>query len=348
MALTSQQAVLTRFGKPHRIKVVEQALRPLQSHEVRVRIEASTVSATDTLIRKGLYPLLRKQPPFVLGYDFVGVVEAVGGAVGAVEVGDRVADICQIGGNATHIHHPAQSLLRVPTDISAADASTLILSGMTAYQIFRHCASLQPGNSFLVHGGSGAVGSTLLQLCQLFGVRTVTTASGSKHDAICHLADEIIDYRQPDYFKQLRAAAKGGFDAAFDFTNQRNFDQSWRLLKPGGRLVASGIQSLAQQVERRTPLAFARFSANFGLLMAKLVLWNALPNGKHAQFFGIVDSKRDHPERYQADLDELFALIRGDQLTPIHQTFPLDEVPRAHELLDQGGTIGHIVVRNPV
>lgn len=173
-------------------------LTPPQKDEVRVRVEASTVTVTDTLIRKGLYPLLKDKPPFAIGYDFIGRIESVGANVTNFNVGDRVANIVQIGGNSTHLNVSANGLLRIPNTIDAVEASTLILSGMTAYQIFKHHAKLQSGQSFLVHGGSGAVGSTLLQLCKAHGIRTVTTASAKKHAAIAHLANVVIDYNAPD------------------------------------------------------------------------------------------------------------------------------------------------------
>ena len=343
--ITGEAAVLRAFGPPGGIAVAEAVFPEPEPHEVRVRIEASTVSATDTLIRKGLYPPLRDKPPFTLGYDLVGTVEAVGEVVTDVRVGDRVADLCQIGGNATYICRPAATLLRVPEDVDAAVASTMILSGMTAYQIFKHYARVKAGDSFLIHGGSGAVGTTLLQLCKMHGVRTVTTASRAKHDAIRSFVDVVIDYRAPDYDKQLKHHARGGFDAAFDFTNHKSFSRSFELLKPGGRLVACGIQPL-KTVEKKTFASATRFTADFGWLMLKLALWNALPNEKSAHFFGVVSSKRESLERYQRDLDELFELIRSGQLAPlIHQTVSLSQVAEAHAALERGEAVGTIVVR---
>lgn len=343
--ITGESAFLRAFGPPGGIAVAGAVFPRPEPHEVRVRIEASTISATDLLIRKGLYPLLRDKPPFALGHDFVGTVEAVGEAVTDVRIGDRVADLCQIGGNATHICRPAATLLRVPEDVNAAVASTMILSGMTAYQIFKHHARAKAGDSFLIHGGSGAVGTTLLQLCKLHGVRAVATASKAKHDAIRSIADVVIDYRAPDYDEQLKRYAQGGFDAALDFTNHESFSRSFKLLKPGGRLITCGIQPL-KMVEKKTFATATRFTADFGWLMLKLALWNALPNEKSTHFFGVVSSKRDALERYQRDLDELFELIRSGRLAPlIHQTVSLSQVAEAHAALERGEAVGTIVLR---
>lgn len=343
--IKGESAVLQAFGPPSGVTVAEASFPKPEAYEVRIQIEASTVSATDTLIRKGLYPLLKDKPPFTLGYDFIGTVEAVGAAVANVCVGDRVADLCQIGGNATHICRPAATLLRVPKDVDAAVASTMILSGMTAYQTFKHHARVKAGDSFLVHGGSGAVGTTLLQLCKLNGIRAVTTASKTKHDAISPIAEVVIDYRALNYDQQLKHHAQGGFDVVLDFTNHKSFNRSFKLLKTGGRLIACGIQP-PKTVEAKTLANAPRFTADFGWLMLKLTLWNALPNKKSTHFFGVVSSKRDFLERYQRDLDELFELIRLGQLAPlIHRTVSLSQVAEAHAALERGEAVGTIVVR---
>lgn len=167
--------------------------------EVRVLIEAATVSNTDTLVRKVIYPLLKDKPPFTPGYDFVGRVDKLGVGVSRFRVGDRVADICQTGGYATYLCRPASELLTMADDIATIDAACLVLSGITAYQIFKHAAAVQPGESFLVHGGSGAVGSRLLQLCRQYSVRAVTTASASKHPALAQYGAVMIDYHADDY-----------------------------------------------------------------------------------------------------------------------------------------------------
>ena len=342
-----RQATLTQFGGIEHIAIQTRELSPPAPQEVRVRIEAATVSVTDTLIRKGLYPLLKQQPPFTLGYDFVGIVEAVGSDVDDVQLGERVANIVQIGGNATHINVPAKGLLRMPSDLDAVRVSALILNGMTAYQILKHHTRLHCGQTFLIHGGSGAVGSTLLQLCRLQGIRTVTTASRAKHGLIKPFADVVIDYNASDYHNQLRRAAGTGFDAAFDFTNQKSFNQSFGVLKHGGVLVSSGTHTLAKQTHRKTMWTFGIFSLDFAYLMLKLMLWNALPNGKQSRFFGIIDSKHKYPQRYQADLDELCELVRSGQLNPlIHSTLPLDKTETAHQILDTGLSFGNIVIVN--
>lgn len=345
LKVENRKAIVKRFGSANEIQIVTEPIPVPQTGEVRVKIEAATVSNTDTLIRKGIYPLLKKKPPLTMGYDFVGVIDRLGEEVSSFTVGDRVADLCQTGGNANYIVREAGSLARVPTYIDPAQAACLILSGMTAYQIFKHYSKVKPGDTFLIHGGSGAVGHTLLQLCQIHKVEAVTTASKNKHGRLAGYGAKTLDYRAPNYYEDLEKAAKGGFDAAFDFTNQRSFDRSFRLLKPGGRLTTCGILTKAQKILRKNPFNFLGFGLAFGWMMVKLAWWDRFSD-KEAKFFGIVNSKRDFPERFQEDLDELIALLSAGKLTPyIHEVLGLDEVPTGHRLLEEGKVVGQIVIK---
>ncbi len=101
--MKNKKAIIKGFGKPSVIKIVEENLPEPHAGEARIKIEASTVSSTDIFIRKGIYPLLKQKPPFTLGYDFVGIVDKIGGGVTHVKVGDRVCSIVMVGGNAQFI-----------------------------------------------------------------------------------------------------------------------------------------------------------------------------------------------------------------------------------------------------
>ncbi len=149
------------FGGPEVLEVVDDALPHPGPGEVRVRVEASSVQFTDTLIRRGIYPGLSEKPPLTPGYDLVGRVDEVGEGVDAWAVGDRVADLCQWGGNARFVVRPAAGLVAVPEAVDATAAVSLVLSWLTAYQAAFTVGRLQPGERLLVIGGNGAVGQAL-------------------------------------------------------------------------------------------------------------------------------------------------------------------------------------------
>ncbi len=342
----NRQLVVPAFGPPQVLRVVPHAPLPEPGPgEVRIRVEASSILSTDVLVRKGLYPLLKERPPFVLGYDFVGIVEKLGPGVTRWRVGDRVADLPQTGGHADYVCRPAARLLAVPPDADAAEAACLLLSGMTAYQLLTHAAAVRPGQRILVHGGAGAVGSLLVQLGRHAGADVVATASAPKLAFVRHLGAVAHDYRAPDLEAQLRQAAGAGFDAVFDAVGIPSFRRSFGLLHPTGVLVTYGTFSLGQALPQRTPLRFLRFGLNYALWMATLAYWNYRPGGRRARFFGIVDSQNEHPARFQADLTTLFGLLRAGHLWPhVAGRLAPTEVVRGHEALEAGQVCGQLVL----
>jgi NADPH:quinone reductase-like Zn-dependent oxidoreductase len=149
------RAKVTRFRGP----VVWRSSTPLPTAgwgEVRVRVLASGMEYTDVLIRRHLYPqTARRRPPFVMGYDLVGEIDQLGDGVSGFQLGDRVADMTVIGSNAAYRTLRADHLTRVPAGVDVAEAATLILSWMTAYQLLHRAARVQRGQRVLVQGAAG-------------------------------------------------------------------------------------------------------------------------------------------------------------------------------------------------
>jgi NADPH:quinone reductase-like Zn-dependent oxidoreductase len=331
--MKNKKAVITEFGSPSVIQILREDVPEPKFGEVLVKIEASTVSSTDIFIRKGIYPLLKNKPPFTLGYDFVGTVEKLGPGTTTLRLGDRVCSIVMIGGNAEYICVKESELTQIPSTTKAAIAACLSLSGITAYQMFKHYAEVKKGDRILVHGGSGAVGNTLIQLGRLYGCTIIATASTAKHNSIKNLGARALDYHASDYFSTLEKLADDGFDAVFDFTNQKSFNHSFKLLKKGGRLVTYAVYSSSLKIEKKTALNFLVFGLDFGLMMLKLALWNLLPNGKSAKFYGSSDSKKNQPTLHQQDMKDLFELVDKGLLKPaIYRILSLDVTPRRSTL----------------
>ena len=156
---------LRRFGGPEELEVVDAPLPTAGAGEVRVRVLASGLEYTDTLIRRHLYPqTAARRPPFVMGYDVIGEIDQLGDRVSGFRLGDRVADMTVLGSNAAYRTLQASHLTPVPAGLDVAQAATLILSWMTAYQLLHRAGQVQPGQRVLVHGAAGAVGQALLIL----------------------------------------------------------------------------------------------------------------------------------------------------------------------------------------
>ena len=179
--LRNRVVQVARFGDPQELEVVDAPLPTVGKGEVRVRVLASGVEYTDTLIRRRMYPQTAAlRPPFVMGYDVVGEIDQLGDGVSGFQVGDRVADMTVVGSNAAYRTLRADHLARVPAGVDAAEAAALILSWTTAYQLLHRAARVQRGQRVLVHGAAGAVGQALLALGKLAGLE-LWGAAGGEH-----------------------------------------------------------------------------------------------------------------------------------------------------------------------
>src|SRR5262250_2823651 len=195
---------LRRFGGPEKLEVVDAPLPKAGPGEVRVRVLASGLEYTDTLIRRHLYPqTASRKPPFVMGYDVIGEIDQLGDRVSGFRLGDRVADMTVLGSNAAYRSLQASHLTPVPAGLDAAEAATLILSWMTAYQLLHRAARVQRGQRVLVQGAAGAVGQALLVLGRMAGLELWGTACGAHAALVRELGATPIDYQREDFTRVL-------------------------------------------------------------------------------------------------------------------------------------------------
>jgi NADPH:quinone reductase-like Zn-dependent oxidoreductase len=313
--------------------VVDAPLPTAGRGEVRVRVLASGMEYTDVTIRRHLYPqTMLRRPPFVLGYDVVGEIDQLGDGVSSFRVGDRVADMTVLGSNAAYRTLRADRVTRVPAGLDAAEAATLILSWMTAYQLLHRAARVQRGQRVLVHGAAGAVGQALLALGRLAGLEMWGTARGEHAALVRELGATPIDYQHEDFTRVL----PGGFDVVFDGIGEDGYRRSFSALRPGGLLIAYGY-SAGVQAQRRmlTMLGW----------IARLYLWRWLPGGKRAFFYSINVMRALHPAWFREDLERLFGLLANGAIRPrVAERISFDEVAEAHRRLEAGGLEGKLLL----
>jgi len=331
--LRNRVVQVSRFGGPEALEVVEAPLPVPGRGEVRVRVLASGLEYTDTLIRRHLYPQTSaRRPPFAMGYDFVGEVDAVGRGVDEFRVGDRVADMTVVGSNAAWRTIRADRLTRVPAGVDAAEAATLILSWMTAYQMLHRAARVRPGQRVLVHGAAGAVGQALLVLGRIAGVEAWGAARGRHAQLVRALGATPIDYDREDF----EHVVPGGFDVVFDGIGEEGFRRSFSAVRRGGLLCAYGY-SAGVQAERRMATVLG--------WIARLYLWRWRPGGRRAGFYSINAMRALHPAWFREDLEQLFGLLAGGAIRPrVAERVGFDGVAEAHRRLEAGGLEGKLVL----
>ena len=322
-----------RFGGPEELEVVDATMPTAGPGEVRVRVLASGLEYTDTLIRRHLYPqTASRRPPFVMGYDVIGEIDQLGDGVSGFHLGDRVADMTVLGSNAAYRTLQASHLTPVPAGVDAAEAATLILSWMTAYQLLHRAAQVRRGQRVLVHGAAGAVGQALLVLGGVAGLQLWGGARGTHAALIREFGATPIDYEREDFTRVLRE----GFDVVFDGIGEDGYRRSLAALKPGGLLCAYGYSAGVQG--RRSMLTMLMW-------IGRLYLWRWLPGGRRAFFYSINAMRLQHPAWFREDLERLFGLLAGGAIQPrVAERISLDEVAEAHRRLEAGGLEGKLVL----
>ncbi|MFF9670945.1 medium chain dehydrogenase/reductase family protein [Streptomyces eurythermus] len=339
-AETMVEVVLPGRVEPEGLQVRHGAVPSAGPGQVVVRMEATGVSFAEQQMRRGRY---YDQPPFpfVPGYDLVGRVAATGEGVDAGLVGTRVAALLKVGGWASHVVLDAADLVPVPDGIGAAAAETVVINGITAWQMLHRKARVRAGQTVLVHGANGGVGSVLVQLARAAGARVIGTASARHHAALREQGVTPIDYRTENIPARVRELAPHGVDAVFDHVGGRGITDSWSLLAPGGTLVSYGSASTRDaEGSKQWPVL---------KLLARVWLWNTLPNRRHAYFYNVWAGRALNRDRFRArlrhDLTEVFeALRRGEITARIAAELPLTQVAEAMRLAESGTVAGKVVL----
>jgi len=325
--------------------VVEEDCPEPTDGEVRVRVLAAGVSLPDVMMREGIHPETPSLP-FTPGWDLVGVVDRLGEGVSGFEPGQIVAALPISGAYAEYVCLPQRELVPVPSGLDAAEAVSLVLNYITAYQMLTRSAKLKPGQRVLIHGAAGGVGSALLQLGRLAGLEMYGTCSSQAASAVSALGGIPIDYQHLDFVTELHRLARDGVDAVFDGIGGSHIWRSRKALRPGGRVVAYGLTASLRggRLASGRPGRRHRFRgiAVFGLYIAGGWL---LPGRKRVVPYSIQWLKRLRPALFRGDLIGLLDLLKQQKIKPlVAQRVPLVEASHAHELLGRGGVTGKIVL----
>jgi NADPH:quinone reductase-like Zn-dependent oxidoreductase len=339
------RVIVTHYGGPDALRVVEEECPEPKDGEVRVRVLAAGVSLPDLLMREGFHPETPRLP-FTPGWDLVGMVDRLGAGVSGIEPGQIVAALPISGAYAEFVCLPQGELIPVPPGLDAAEAVSLVLNYITAYQMLHRSAKVRPGQRALIHGAAGGVGSALLQLGRLAGLEMYGTCSSRSAPAVSDLGAIPIDYQHQDFVKEIRRLTSEGVDVVFDGIGGTHIWRSRKALRLGGRVVAYGLTSSLRggRLASGRPGRRHRFRgiAIFGLYIAGGWL---LPGRKRVVPYSIQWLKRLRPALFRQDLIALFDLLQQKRIKPlIAQRFPLAEARHAHELLGKGGVTGKIML----
>ena len=355
----TKRVVVDHYGGPEVLRVVDEDAPVPGPGEVRVRVLAAGVSFTDAQLRAGTYLGVPK-PPFTPGYELVGVVEALGPGCSRLRVGDRIGALTVWGADAERVCVPEANAVEVPDDLDPAEMVSLVFTYMTAYQVMHRNAKVKRGESVLVHGAAGRVGTAALELGAAAGLRLYGTCSARDRSAVERLGAVAIDYRTEDFLARARALPEKGVDVVLDGLGGRTSLRSFRALRPGGRLVVFGHYDMLAHGRASWQGWIAWYGAT-----AAVGLWGALSPRRHVSAYKIqklregrqllpfggsrhplpVGGGPRNPEEFREDFHALLELLRRGEIHPVvAERLPFTEARRAHELLHSSAARGKLVL----
>ncbi|MFK0293535.1 NADP-dependent oxidoreductase [Streptomyces sp. NPDC090442] len=299
------------LGDTDVLELVETARPEPGVGQILVAVHAAGVNPTDWKHRK--HGNFLGEPPFTLGWDVSGTVEAVGLGVSLFQPGDEVFGMLPyphgVGSHAEYVTGPARAFVPKPAALSHVEAGALPLAALTAWQALVDNAQLEPGQRVLVHAAAGGVGHLAVQIAKARGAYVIGTASAAKHDFVRGLgADEMIDYRTVDFTEAVTDV-----DVVLDTLGDETSLRSLKVLRPGGMLVSILPGDATEVVERAREL------------------------GVRSRFMIV--------EHDQTGMAAIAALVESGQLhAHVSGTYPLDEAAKAHAEGETGRVTGKLVL----
>lgn len=343
--MRQHRIVVGNYGGPDTLRVIEEDTPQPRQGEVRVKVLAAGVSLPDVMMREGIHPETPRAP-FTPGWDLVGVVDRLGDGVDTVQPGQFVAALPISGAYTEFICLPQEELVPVPAGLDPAEAVSLILNYVTAYQMMHRSAKVHAGQRVLIHGAAGGVGTALLQLGRIVGLDMYGTCSSRQAAAVSALGGVPIDYEHQDFVSEIRRLTGTGVDAVFESIGGTHIWQSRKALRRGGRVIAYGLTGSLHGGRLASGRSGGRHRYRALLIFGLYIVASfGLPGRKRVVPYSIQTLKRLKPSLFKRDLSSLFELLAERKITPIvAQRLPLAEAKRAHELLGNGGVTGKIVL----
>jgi NADPH:quinone reductase-like Zn-dependent oxidoreductase len=343
MAKSMRAAVFSEFGGPDVVEIRKMPIPEPGAGEVRIKVEAAAMNHLDLWVRRGLP--IETPMPHIGGSDFAGVVDAVGPGAESVPLGIRVAVDPSLrydwydgqdrgpsfdelpfqligehtqGGFAEYAVVPAENLLEIPEGFPVTDAAAAGLVFVTAWRALIARGGLRSGERVLITGASGGVGTAAIQVAARAGARVYAVTSGPEKVRLCEElgAHVVYDRSAVSFSREVwRDTAKKGVHLVFDTVGESVWADCLRALAPSGRLVTSGATTGSR-----------------GSTEIRLVFWKQL---------SILGSTMGSPDEFRRVMRLVFD---GAFDAVIHETLPLDQARRAHELLEGGKVFGKVIL----
>ncbi|MEK6757195.1 MAG: zinc-binding dehydrogenase [Bacteroidota bacterium] len=334
-------AVVTRFGPPEVLKILEWPTPVPASGEVLIRTKAIGLNFADAFVRMGYYPSV-PEPPFIPGIELTGVIERVGNGVKGIREGDRVVAIRKHQAYAEYVCVPATQTMRLPKTMSFEEAAAFGVTYLTAYHGLVTLAHVQPEEKLLLHAAAGGVGTAALQIAKHLGAEVFATASSNEKLELARKqgADHLINYLTEDFAEIIRSDTNEyGVDVVLDSVGGRVFRKGWKLLAPMGRYVLYGLAAVTGERRVKKVRALRELAS---------IPWIYPPSieTKNVSLMGFNLFFLMHKVEYlRGALQELLKLYKKRVLRPvIGAKYPFERIAEAQAFLQSRKSVGKVVV----
>ena len=312
-------------GGPEVLKPVERPVPAPKAHEVLVKVVAAGINGPDIMQRKGLYPAPAGASDLP-GLEVSGEIVAKGANVQRWAIGDKVVALTNGGGYAEYVAVDAEHCMTVPKGISMVDAAGLPETFFTVWSNVFIGAGLKAGETFLVHGGAGGIGTTCIQLGKAFGAKVIATDSPESRCKLCKDlgADRVVDYRTEDFVEAVRA--EGGANVILDIVGGPNIEKNFKAASHDARIIQLAVGAGSQVEINLMPVMLKRLSYTGSTL-------------------------RTRPDAFKARIArELEAQVwphiaSGKIRVVTHSTLPLRDAAKAHALMESSQHTGKILLK---
>ncbi len=311
-------------GAPEVLKPTERPVPQPQKNEVLIRVAAAGVNGPDIMQRKGLYPA----PPGASdlpGLEVSGEVVGLGEGAKGWALGDKVAALTNGGGYAEYCVADAQQCVPVPKGVSLVDAAGLVETFFTVWSNVFIGAGLKSGETFLVHGGAGGIGTTAIQLAKAFGAKVIATDSPEARCQICRDlgADRVVDYKQEDFVEVVREA--GGANVILDIVGGPNIERNFKAASHDARIIQLAFAQGSKVEVNLMPVMLKRLTYTGSTLRTRPAAFKArIASELEAQVWPHIEAGR-------------IRVVTG-------RTFPLAEAAQAHAMMESAGHTGKILL----
>ena len=317
--------------------------------EVLIRVKACGVNYADGIIRLGLYASARQLHgyPITPGFEVAGIIESVGQEVTGWKAGDEVIGLTLFNGYASHLKLPAEGVFAKPDRLSFAEAATLPTVFLTAWWMVHRQVHPEAEETWLVHSAAGGVGSALLQLARLAGVRAVGVvgASHKVEHALAMGAAQVIDKSTEDLWKRAEQLAPEGFQAIFDANGVATLKHSYAHLAPTGRLVIYGFASMLPRSESNTHGRVNWFKLARDWLKTPRFNPLDMTQANKSVLAANLSFLQAHAPTMQSGMHWLLERFVDGRLEPLPvETFALAQAAAAQRRIESGQTLGKLAL----